>query len=72
MLWAGDDRRGHADDPSEIPHDPVAAFLAGAPLGSVLGRLRRGCPGAARRMRAAIRPLLPGAATAAGAVPAAQ
>ncbi|MEV4175888.1 TetR-like C-terminal domain-containing protein [Nonomuraea sp. NPDC049709] len=71
LSGAGDGRGTHADDPSEIPHDPVAAFLAGALLGNILDWLRRGCPGTAGQMSAAIWPLLHGAATAAGAVPAA-
>lgn len=48
----------HADDPSEIPHDPVAAFIAGALLGTIVDWLRHGCPGTSRQIGAAIWPQL--------------
>ncbi|GAA0959983.1 TetR/AcrR family transcriptional regulator [Actinocorallia libanotica] len=49
--------------------DTAAVVLAGALVGAVLDRLRRGCPGTARQMSAAVIPLLHGAALAAGAPP---
>lgn len=62
-------RRGHADDPSQVPHDPEAAFLAGALVGVILEWLRRGCPGTAQQMSVRIWPLLTGAASAAEFLP---
>ena len=48
------------------PHDPAAAFVAGAVLGSVVDWLRHGCPGTPEEMGAALWPLLIGIAAAAG------
>ncbi|MEV7141136.1 TetR/AcrR family transcriptional regulator [Streptomyces tauricus] len=53
-------------DPADIPHDPAAAFVAGAVLGTVIDWLRRGCPGTPETMAAALWPLLTGTARAAG------
>ncbi|MDH6214889.1 TetR-like C-terminal domain-containing protein [Streptomyces pseudovenezuelae] len=39
---------------AETPHDPVAAFLAGAVLGTVIDWLRRDCPGTPEEIGAAI------------------
>ncbi|MFC5746353.1 TetR/AcrR family transcriptional regulator [Actinomadura rugatobispora] len=58
FTGAEDGRRTHVDDPLEIPHDSDAAFLAGALLGTILDWLRRGCPGGADEMSAAVWPLL--------------
>jgi hypothetical protein len=66
-VFGEGDQRTHAGDPPEIPQDSQAAFFAGALLGIVLDWLRRGCPGSARQMSAAIWPLL--AASAAELVP---
>ncbi|MFJ4785740.1 TetR/AcrR family transcriptional regulator [Streptomyces sp. NPDC088794] len=41
---------------AETPHDPVAAFLAGAVLGTVIDWLRRDCPGTPEEIGAAIWP----------------
>jgi AcrR family transcriptional regulator len=58
-------RRGPAGTaPSEHPHDPVAAFAAGAVLGSVIEWLRHGCPGTPKQMAAAISPNLIAAVSA--------
>ncbi|MFD6286263.1 TetR/AcrR family transcriptional regulator [Streptomyces sp. NPDC060205] len=54
------------EDPADIPHDPAAAFVAGAVLGTVVDWLRRGCPGTPETMAAALWPLLIGTARAAG------
>lgn len=48
----------HDDDFAEHPHDPAAAFIAGAVLGAVIDWLRRGCPGTPEQMSAAISPHL--------------
>lgn len=53
-----------AGDPAEHPHDPAAAFLAGAVLGTVIDWLRRSCPGTPEQMSAAIWPHLIAAASA--------
>jgi AcrR family transcriptional regulator len=55
----------HADDPAEIPHDPEAAFIAGAVLGTVIDWLRRDCPGTPDQLADAIWPqlLMAGSAT---------
>ncbi|MFC8665674.1 TetR/AcrR family transcriptional regulator [Streptomyces sp. NPDC057199] len=58
-----------ADDPvatGSTPHDPAAAFVAGAVLGSVVDWLRHDCPGTPEEMGAALWPLLIGIAAAAG------
>ena len=52
--------------PRAAPHDPAAAFVAGAVLGSVVDWLRHGCPGTPEEMGAALWPLLIGVAAAAG------
>ncbi|OLT30212.1 TetR family transcriptional regulator [Actinomadura sp. CNU-125] len=44
----------HADDPSDVPHDPVAAYLAGAVLGAAADWLGRGCPGTPEELSAAL------------------
>ncbi|WP_116101818.1 TetR/AcrR family transcriptional regulator [Amycolatopsis thermalba] len=54
----------HADDPAEIPHDPAAALLADALLGTVMDWLRRGCPGTAEGIAAEIWPHLVAAGSA--------
>ncbi|MGW6013714.1 TetR/AcrR family transcriptional regulator [Streptomyces sp. NPDC055210] len=54
------------EDPADVPHDPAAAFVAGAVLGTVIDWLRRGCPGTPETMAAALWPLLIGTARAAG------
>jgi AcrR family transcriptional regulator len=57
------------EDPAEgagTPHDPAAAFVAGAVLGSVVDWLRHDCPGTPQEMGAALWPLLIGIAAAAG------
>jgi AcrR family transcriptional regulator len=56
----------HADDPTEIPHDPEAAFVAGAVLATVIDWLLRGCPGSPEEMGAAVWPHLVGAASVTG------
>jgi AcrR family transcriptional regulator len=58
----------HADDPAEIPHDPQAAFTAGAVLGTVIDWLNRGCPGTPHQMADATAPLLVSTASTAGPV----
>ncbi len=55
-----------ADDPTEVPPDPAAVFLAGAVLGTVIDWLRRGCPDTPERMAAAIWPHLVRIAAAEG------
>ncbi|MET9386678.1 TetR/AcrR family transcriptional regulator C-terminal domain-containing protein [Streptomyces sp. NPDC002928] len=45
-----------ADHSAETPHDPVAAFMAGAVLGTVIDWLRRDCPGTPEEIGAAIWP----------------
>ncbi|GHF40668.1 AcrR family transcriptional regulator [Amycolatopsis bartoniae] len=61
---AGTDSPTHADDPAEIPHDPPAALLAGALLGTIMDWLRRGCPGSPEDLAARIWPHLVGAGSA--------
>ncbi|MEV2227842.1 TetR/AcrR family transcriptional regulator [Streptomyces phaeochromogenes] len=53
-------------DAAGTPHDPAAAFVAGAVLGSVVDWLRHDCPGTPQEMGAALWPLLIGIAAAAG------
>jgi AcrR family transcriptional regulator len=53
----------HAGDPPETAHDPEAAFVAGAVLGTIIDWLRRGCPGTAQQMAAAVLPALVRVAT---------
>ncbi|MEU5342618.1 TetR/AcrR family transcriptional regulator [Streptomyces sp. NPDC020766] len=53
-------------DAAGTPHDPAAAFVAGAVLGSVVDWLRHDCPGTPEEMGAALWPLLIGIAAAAG------
>jgi hypothetical protein len=53
-----------ADDFTEHPHDPAAAFTAGAVLGTVIDWLGRGCPGTPEQMGAAISPHLIAAVSA--------
>ncbi|WP_435159465.1 TetR/AcrR family transcriptional regulator [Amycolatopsis sacchari] len=54
----------HADDPADIPHDPVAALLAGALLGTITDWLRHGCPGTPEGIAARIWPHLVAAGSA--------
>jgi len=56
----------HADDPSEVPHDPEAAFTAGAILGTIIDWLHRGCPGTPNQMATVVAPLLVSTASIAG------
>jgi AcrR family transcriptional regulator len=56
----------HADDPAEVPHDPEAAFTAGAVLGTIIDWLHRGCPGTPDRMATVVVPLLLSTASTAG------
>lgn len=56
----------HADDPADSPHDPEAAFVAGALLGTVADWLNRGCPGTPEQMGAAVWPYLIGTTSVAG------
>ncbi|WP_405983842.1 TetR-like C-terminal domain-containing protein [Streptomyces sp. NBC_00872] len=58
----------HADDPAVIPHDPAAAFVAGALLGIVLDWLHHDCPGTPEQLGATVWPQLL-AGTAAAGVP---
>ena len=44
----------HAEDPARIPHDPLAAFLAGGVLATATDWLRRGCPGSAHQISATL------------------
>lgn len=44
----------HADDPETVPHDPVAAYLAGAILGAAADWLHHGCPGTPEELSAAL------------------
>lgn len=60
-----DRTEGERGDVPQTAHTPVAIFAAGALLGVIMDWLRRGCPGTARQMSAAIFPLLYGAASAA-------
>ena len=53
----------HAGDPPETPHDPEAAFVAGAVLGTIIDWLRRGCPGTPEQMADAVLPALISVAT---------
>jgi AcrR family transcriptional regulator len=53
-------RRG----PGTGEHDPAAAFIAGAVLGSVIDWLRHGCPGTPEQMSAAVTPHLIAAVSA--------
>jgi hypothetical protein len=53
----------HAGDPPETAHDPEAAFVAGAVLGTIIDWLQRGCPGTAQQMAAAVLPALVSVAT---------
>jgi AcrR family transcriptional regulator len=46
----------HAADPTETPHDPEAAFVAGAVLGTIIDWLGRDCPGTPEQMAAAVLP----------------
>jgi AcrR family transcriptional regulator len=52
------------DYPARVPHDPFAAFVAGAVLGSVIDWLSHDCPGTPEQMSAAIWPHLRGSAAA--------
>lgn len=54
-----------SDQPA-IPHDPSAAFVAGAVLGSVIDWLDRGCPGTPDRMGDVLLPQLAALASAMG------
>lgn len=62
------------DYPDEIPHDPEAAFIAGAVIGTVIDWIHRDCPGSPEQMAAAVWPRLRGASTVTGfiAAPLAQ
>jgi len=61
---AGTSSPTHADDPEYVPHDPVAALLAGALMGAVTDWVRRGCPGTPDEIAGAIWPYLVGAGSA--------
>jgi AcrR family transcriptional regulator len=56
----------HAEDPAEVPHDPEAAFTAGAILGTIIDWLHRGCPSTPNQMAKAVLPLLVSTASIAG------
>jgi AcrR family transcriptional regulator len=49
---------GGGDGRGENPHDPLAAFVAGAVLGSIVDWVGRGCPGTPEEMSAAVWPHL--------------
>jgi AcrR family transcriptional regulator len=55
-----------ADGPTDNPHDPEAAFVAGAIVGTVVDWLRRGCPGTPVGMAEAVWPQLLGAVSVNG------
>jgi AcrR family transcriptional regulator len=59
---AGSGADTHADDPSEVPHNPAAALLAGALLGTIMEWLRHGCPGTPEQLALTIRSQLAAAA----------
>jgi Transcriptional regulator C-terminal region len=59
-------RSTYADGPGDIPHDPEAAFVAGALVGTVVDWLRRGCPGTPEELASAVWPKLLGAVSAEG------
>ncbi len=48
----------HTDYPALIPHDPFAAFVSGAVIGTIIDWLHRDCPGTPEQMSAAIWPHL--------------
>lgn len=50
--------------PDEIPHDPEAAFIAGAVLATVIDWIRRDCPSTPEQIADAVWPGLRGAAAA--------
>jgi AcrR family transcriptional regulator len=56
----------YADGPGDTPHDPEAALVAGALLGTISDWLRRDCPGTPEELAAAIWPQLRGAVSANG------
>jgi AcrR family transcriptional regulator len=58
-----------ADGPTDNPHDPEAALVAGAIVGTVVDWLRRGCPGTPDGMAGAVWPLLLGAVSVNGLGP---
>jgi AcrR family transcriptional regulator len=58
-----------ADGPTDNPHDPEAAFVAGALIGTVVDWLRRGCPGTPEAMAATVWPQLLGGVSVNGLGP---
>ncbi|MBY8862315.1 TetR/AcrR family transcriptional regulator [Nocardia sp. CA2R105] len=60
----GTDSVSHPGYPDEIPHDPEAALIAGAVLGTVIDWIRRDCPGTPEQMAAAVWPRLIGGLSA--------
>jgi AcrR family transcriptional regulator len=54
----------YADGPEDIPHDPEAALIAGALVGTIVDWLRRGCPGTAEDLAATVWPKLLSTTTA--------
>ena len=60
---------GADDGPGDIPHDPEAAFVAGALVGIVVDWLRRGCPTTPEDLAAGVWPQLLGAISVNGLGP---
>ncbi|MEQ4721065.1 TetR-like C-terminal domain-containing protein [Nonomuraea sp. B19D2] len=58
QLPATDDAPPDTADPSGIPHDVAAAFVAGALIGVATDWLQRGCPGTPTEMTILTKPLL--------------
>jgi AcrR family transcriptional regulator len=59
-------RSTYADGPGDIPHDPEAALVAGALVGTIVDWLRRDCPGTAEELASAVWPQLLGAVSVNG------
>jgi AcrR family transcriptional regulator len=59
----------YADGPGDTPHDPEAALVAGALLGTIVDWLRRECPGTPEELAAAVWPQLLGAVSVNGRSP---
>lgn len=59
-------RATYADGPGDVPHDPEAALVAGALLGSIVDWLRHDCPGTPEDLAAVVWPQLIAAVTAGG------
>jgi AcrR family transcriptional regulator len=55
-----------ADAPGDTPHDPEAALIAGALVGTIVDWLHRGCPGTPEQLAVAVWPQILGAVSTNG------